>query len=70
MTVYNGTNSQWSENGNRVPSPVRGTQFSSTDTKYIRCVYDEWYWEKTTHATVTKSSFTWGDQNRDDVRKN
>lgn len=68
MTVYNGTNNQWSSNNNRVPSPVLGGSYTSTDTKYVRCVYDEWYWEQTTYATLNnKGTFTWGDQNRDDV---
>lgn len=69
MTVYDGKNSDWSSNGNRIPSPVQGTSFSSTDTKYIRCVYDEWYWEDTTYATLSnKGTFTWGDQDRSAVR--
>lgn len=58
MTVYNGNSTQ---------KPVRGTNYSDTDTKSIRCVYDEWYWEGTTHATVTKTTFTWGDEPRDQV---
>ena len=69
VTVYNGANSDWSSNGYRVPAPVIGTSFNSTDTKYIRCVYDEWYWEGTAHATLTnKGTFTWGDEARNDVR--
>ena len=65
----------WSNNGYvTVPGGKSSSSLSdntgTSGTKYVRCVYDEWYWEKTTHATVTKSSFTWGDQNRDDVRKN
>ena len=69
VTVYDGKNSDWASNGNRIPSPVQGTSFSSSDTKYIRCVYDEWYWEDTTYATLSnKGTFTWGDQDRNDVR--
>lgn len=63
MTVYNGT-------GNNIHKPVRGGNYSSTDTKSIRCVYDEWYWEGTTYETLTnKGTFTWGDQQRSDVRR-
>ena len=60
MTVYNGT-------GN-LPKPVHGTNYSSSDTKSVRCVYDDWYWENTVYETVTKNQFTWGDQLRSDVR--
>ena len=69
MTVYDGENKDWSSNGNRIPSPVQGTSYTSSDTKYIRCVYDEWYWEDTTYATLEgKGTFTWGDQDRSAVR--
>lgn len=65
MTVYNGTNSEWS---GRIPSPSHSTSYSSSDTKYVRCVYDDWYWEKTTYGILAnKGTFTWGDQHRDDV---
>ena len=68
MTIYNGTNDQWPANENRIPSPVHNTEYASSDTKYVRCVYDDWYWEKTTYATLaSKGTFTWGDQNRNDV---
>ena len=66
MTVYNGTNSEWE--GNRIPSPVYGSTYTSSDTKYVRCVYDDWYGEKTTHATLPdRGAFTWGDQDRSEV---
>ena len=58
MTVYNGSGD--------LPKPVRGTG-ANTGTKSVRCVYDEWYWEETSHATVGKTTFTWGDQPRSEV---
>ena len=47
------------------PSSNTGT----SSTRYVRCVYDEWYWEDTIHETVTKNTFTWGDEDRANVRK-
>ena len=31
---------------------------------YVRCVYDEWYWENSSQPTVNKKVFTWGDEQR------
>ena len=31
---------------------------------YVRCVYDEWYWENSSQPTVDKKVFTWGDEQR------
>ena len=64
----------WSNNGYvTVPGGSSSSQLTSntgkTGNKYVRCVYDEWYWENTTYETVTKTAFTWGDQPRADVRK-
>ena len=64
----------WSNNGYvTVPGGTSSSSLSSksgtTGTRYVRCVYDEWYWEDTVYETVTKTTFTWGDQSRDDVRK-
>ena len=38
--------------------------------RWIRCVYDEWFWSDTQYDRVNKSSFTWGDQLRTAVEKN
>ena len=69
-----GNTDYWSNNGYvSVPdgtssaAPTASTGTSST--RYVRCVYDDWYWEDTVYERVTKTTFTWGDQNRDDVRK-
>ena len=56
VTVYNG-------NSTTPPVPNAG----KTGNRYVRCVYDEWYWENTTFDRVTKNQFTWGDQAREDV---
>lgn len=59
VTVADGTSSA-------APIPHTG----GTGNKYARCVYDEWYWEDTVYEKVTKTAFKWGDQLRDNVRKN
>lgn len=56
VTVYNGNSTQ-------DPDYSSGKNGS----KYVRCVYDEWFWENTEHEKVTKDEFTWGDQKREDV---
>ncbi len=65
----------WSNNGYvTVPGGSSSASLSSntgtSGTRYVRCVYDEWYWEDTAHETVTKTTFTWGDEARENVRKN
>ena len=76
--VYNGTNAQWQAyQGIDMPMPVLGTDASlvnattpqSGNYVYIRCVYDDWYWDNfkvgnTDISTVTKNVFTWGDRSR------
>lgn len=52
-------------NGNGTSDPVYSS--GKTGDKYVRCVYDEWFWENTQYPTVTKTTFTWGDQKREDV---
>ena len=43
------------------------TYFSGIDdTRWVRCVYDEWYWSGMEYngkdvSTVTNTTFTWGD---------
>lgn len=67
------TTDYWSNNGYvTVPGGESSASLSSSTgtsgTKYVRCVYDEWYWEGTTYEKVTKTTFTWGDQDRSTVR--
>ncbi|MBQ7640713.1 MAG: hypothetical protein IJS91_06985 [Bacteroidales bacterium] len=69
----NSTN-YWSNNGYvTVPAGNSSASLSSntstSGTNYVRCVYDEWYWEGTTNERVTKTTFTWGDEDRATVRK-
>ena len=68
-----GTTDYWSNSGyvtvadgTNTAAPVVNT--GGTGTKYVRCVYDEWFWEGTTYETVSKTTFTWGDQDRSTVR--
>ncbi len=56
VTVYNGTSTT---------PPVYSS--GKTGSRYVRCVYDEWFWENTQYETVTKNTFTWGDQTRASV---
>lgn len=35
---------------------------STSTTAYVRCVYDEWYWENSDMPKVDKGVFTWGDE--------
>jgi len=69
-----GSTDYWSNNGYvTVPDGTSSADPSSntgtSSTRYVRCVYDEWYWEDTIHETVTKNTFTWGDEDRANVRK-
>lgn len=70
MVVYNGKNTDWPQNGNRIPAPVIGTDNPDATTDgssyYVRCVYDDWYWDNytlnnTNISTVTNTSYMWGD---------
>ena len=53
----------WCANGT-VSQSGTFTATTSGDT-YVRCVYDEWYWEKSAYPRLSdtnKSTFTWGDE--------
>lgn len=60
-----GSTDYWCNNGyvtvyasqNQTPEHFTGTD----GKKYVRCVYDEWYWSNTEYPTVDKTKFTWGD---------
>ena len=63
ITVYNGDSTN-------APVPHTGTGGTN---KYVRCVYDEWYWDgmkitvggtETDVTTVNNTTFTWGDVER------
>lgn len=59
ITVYDGTNAA----SKQAPVPHSGT----SGQKYVRCVYDEWYWDGieyngNDYTTVTPlTTFKWGD---------
>ena len=63
MSVYNGTNAA----SKQAPVPHIG---DTSGNRYVRCVYDEWYWEGityngTVYTTVTPlTTFKWGDIER------
>lgn len=51
----------------------RGREIDNTDLankRWIRCVYDEWFWEDTQYSRVDIDSFKWGDQLRANAVKN
>lgn len=65
----NGTADYWCASGgvdvdNTVGSPsvTVATNIGANDTRYVRCVYDEWYWG--TDTLTNKNTFTWGDRAR------
>lgn len=65
-----GSTAYWCGTGYVTVTPSSGTQVytagtGGTTTRYIRCVYDEWYWENSSKATVDKNTFTWGDMPRE-----
>ncbi len=42
------------------PSVNYDSPITTTSSSYVRCVYDEWYW----NDKCDKSTFTWGDRQR------
>lgn len=64
-----GSTDYWCGTGYVSVNPSAGTMVFTSGTTdnshYIRCVYDEWYWENSSKATVAKNTFTWGDMPRE-----
>ena len=50
--------------GSTDPPTIGTGTWSNSTYKYVRCVYDDWYWENSTNPTVTKNAYTWGDMSR------
>lgn len=53
----------------RTPS-YTAESLTSMETRYTRCVYDDWYWGASENDRLSdseKSTFTWGDQPRSSV---
>ena len=55
VTVYDGTDAA----SKQAPVPHPGV---TSGNKYVRCVYDEWYWGSEKISSLT--TFTWGDEAR------
>ena len=59
----------WSSTTAYQYNSTNGTFSSTTNSSaYVRCVYDEWYWENSEYATVPNNQFTWGDMKREDFK--
>lgn len=55
--------SYWCGNGLLKGDGSGFTEATSTNTGVVRCVYDEWYWEKSEYPRLEdKTKFTWGDE--------
>ena len=71
----NGTSPYWVGSGyvtvydgNQTTKPYYTEATSASESVWVRCVYDEWYWENTQYARLSnKGTFTWGDQTRESV---
>jgi hypothetical protein len=48
-------------------TPIYNVYSGESTTRYVRCVYDDWYWSNTTYPRIAQGSrnnFRWGDQLR------
>ncbi len=67
-TLFNVGSQYWCATSAVTPNNNGTLSNSNSSTAYVRCVYDEWFWENTQSAggasitTVNRSTFTWGDQ--------
>lgn len=71
-----GTTDYWCNSGyvtvemNQKPIYTYMSGSTSNNSKYVRCVYDDWYWGASTNdrlAAANRATFTWGDQPRNTV---
>lgn len=67
-TLFTNGSEYWCAGGNVEPN-TNGTvtlNFSTSGNYYVRCVYDEWYWEKSAYPRMPDNNvtFTWGDAER------
>ncbi len=69
-----GTTDYWCNSGyvtvqkNRTPVYTNNT--TSSTARYVRCVYDDWYWGISSHSRLPENrrgTFVWGDQLRSSV---
>ena len=70
-TLFSPGSKYWCANGTVEPNNNGGystsTTFGNNDENPVRCVYDEWYWEKSAYPRLPdnkKDTFTWGDEQR------
>lgn len=68
-TLFTENSEYWCANGTVTPNNNGGystsTSFNNNTTNAVRCVYDEWYWEKSDYPRLPdnkKGTFTWGDE--------
>ena len=58
--LYTTSSQYWYAHGHGAPQS-NGTvakNLNDNDSYFIRCVYDEWYW----NDNCNKTTFTWGDK--------
>ncbi len=55
----------WSANGQIMVNAGQGTArvYNSTTNTAVRCVYDTWFWGRDEDDKVTRTQYTWGDEN-------
>lgn len=64
-TLFSPDSKYWCANGTVTPNNNGGytTSNSTSGEGPVRCVYDEWYWEKSEYPRLAdKTKFTWGDE--------
>ena len=59
--LFNTGGTYWSAQSAVTVNSNGTVSISSARSAFARCVYDEWYWGS---ETVTKTTFTWGDEER------
>lgn len=65
-TLFNASSSYWTAQG-RVTTSLKDGVLGTTSNDgnaYVRCVYDEWYWDGEELPGDSNFSFTWGDRER------
>lgn len=64
-TLFSEGSKYWCANGSVTPQDGGGytTSLSTTGNGPVRCVYDDWYWERSAVPRLSNFSvFTWGDE--------
>lgn len=67
-TLFSDGNAYWCANGTVTPKEGGGydTSTNTSGNNPVRCVYDDWYWEKSSVPRLGNYSiFTWGDESAD-----